>query len=216
VGGFVTVPAPARGDLYWRVGNAPAAHAQFRPERGGPPGLGSPHNLVTQERESTTVYFQSAAPALTLTWPAVAGARQYRVRLTRASEPQRLVVERLVTEAKTAIEPGTLGEGSYLWSVATDGAAAGAARRLELVYDNAVATLTIRQPRPGVPVSGPVQVEGVAPLGARLFVNGRAAALDDKGRFSLRVPRAGSTLVFRLLTKDGAESYWVRPLASRS
>jgi hypothetical protein len=210
-GGFVTVPAPAHGDLYWRaVGAEDAAHARFSPAPAAP-GLASPRNLVTQERESTTIHFQSAPPALTLAWPAVTGARSYRVRLTRASEPQRLLLERMVLEPRCAIAPGSLAEGSYLWSVVPDGAPAPtlAARRLDLVYDNALSTLTIRQPRPG-------DVQGVAPLGARLFVNGKAAAVDDKGRFSLRVPRSTRTLIFRLLEKDGAESYWVRPLVPRS
>jgi hypothetical protein len=223
--GFVTVPAPASGDLYWRVqgADAPAAHARFRPERRPSRGLSSPRNLVAQERESTTVYFQSAAPALTLAWAPVPGASSYRVRLTRASAPQRLVFERLVSDASCAVPPGVLGEGSYLWTVLPVGTAVATespVRRLELVYDNAVSTLAITkpqlQPRAGVSAGRVVEVQGVAPLGARLFVNGKAASVDDKGRFSLRVARPAGTLIFRLLEKDGAESYWVRPLASRS
>jgi hypothetical protein len=81
--------------------------------------------------------------------------------------------------------------------------------KLELVYDNSRTTLAIARPKPGeaLPASG--TVEGVAPLGAKLFVNGKPAALDAKGRFSLAVGRA-EALVFRVVADNGAESYWVR------
>ena len=36
----------------------------------------------------------------------------------------------------------------------------------------------------------------------------RAAALDEKGRFAMKV--SAHVLVFRLLSSDGSESYWVR------
>ena len=56
----------------------------------------------------------------------------------------------------------------------------------------------------------------MAPLGARLFVNGTPAPLDDKGRFALKVGDAPRVLVFRLLGGDGTESYWIRHLRRRS
>jgi hypothetical protein len=57
-----------------------------------------------------------------------------------------------------------------------------------------------------------VPVEGVAPIGSRLFVNGQQISLDAKGRFSQRLP-AAQVLVFRLVSEQG-EAYWVRPLRS--
>jgi hypothetical protein len=54
-------------------------------------------------------------------------------------------------------------------------------------------------------------VAGAAPIGSKLYVNGRPAPLDDKGRFELRVQRSPA-LVFRLLEHDGSQSYWVRSL----
>ena len=53
-------------------------------------------------------------------------------------------------------------------------------------------------------------MEGVVPLGSRLFVNGQPVALDAKGRFSQRLPPVGM-LVFRLVSDQG-EAYWVRTL----
>jgi hypothetical protein len=60
-----------------------------------------------------------------------------------------------------------------------------------------------------------VGATGVAPLGSKLFINGKPAPLDGKGRFEVKLARA-SSLVFRLVSKDGTESYWIRKLRLRS
>ena len=43
------------------------------------------------------------------------------------------------------------------------------------------------------------------------YVNGQSAQLDPKGRFEMKVARS-DTVVFRMVGRDGAESYWVRNL----
>jgi hypothetical protein len=203
---FVTVSAPSRGDLYWRLAGdtEPAGHARFLPEgRGGPERPVT--NLVSEGRLSTTIHFQGAAPALTLAF--APGADRYRVRVARAAAPDRPILERIVAEPRCEIAAGLLAEGSYLWSaVPVDGDGRPLAHRptnkLELAYDNARSTLAITRLTES-------EVQGVAPLGARLFVNGTAAAVDEKGRFAMKVG-ASRVLVFRLLSSDGSESYWVR------
>ena len=219
--GFVTVSAPGRGDLYWRLlgGATPrrtVGHARFRPEGPARPAPGRPHNLVTDERESTTVYFQNAAPALTLAFAPTAGARRYQVRLSSAAG--KVLLERVVTEPRCPVPSELLAEGSYQWTAQPlDGRGSPRTRKLDLVYDNAQSTLTISQPAPGTAVAGSsVEVNGVAPLGARLYVNGRAVTVDEKGRFATTVVGSPRTLVFRVVDADGAESYWVRPLDRRS
>ena len=62
--------------------------------------------------------------------------------------------------------------------------------RLELAYDNARSTLAITR-------LTEAEVQGVAPLGAQLSVNGSTVSLDAKGRFAAKV--SGRVLVFRLL-----------------
>jgi hypothetical protein len=207
---FVTVRAPARGDLYWRLAgdSEPAGHARFLPDRTG--GSDRPvTNAVSEGRLSTTIHFQGAAPALTLVF--AAGADRYRVRVARAADPDRAIVERIVTEPRCEISPGVLTEGSYLWTaLPIDEEGRPLARRplnkLELAYDNARSTLAITRLTEG-------EVQGVAPLGARLFVNGASASVDEKGRFAVKV--SARVLVFRLLASDGSESYWVRSAGTK-
>jgi ferric-dicitrate binding protein FerR (iron transport regulator) len=230
---FVTVPAPSAGDLYWRRvdggkrragqgGNdGSAGHARFlidEPSRVG--ASATHHNEVTDRRETTTIYFQGAPPALTLTYAPVPGAQRYRVRVYGADALADPIVEKVVTGTRCEIGPGVLGEGSYVWNALPldqNGEATGGGRmsNLSLVYDNAVESLALTQlgasrARGKGGRRAGVDVAGVAPLGARLYLNGRAAALDDKGRFSLHLPGAENLLVFRVVARDGAESYWVK------
>jgi hypothetical protein len=209
---FVTVPAPERGHLYWRVAGRSelAGHAHFLPEarRTSRPVA----TVVTEGRPSTTITFQGAPPALTLSFAAAPEARSYQVRIFRVGAAEEPVVERTVSEARCSLPPGVLSDGQYLWTVVPRDDAGRALdkrplNKLELAYDNARSTLDITRTAKGV-------VRGVAPLGARLFVNGAPAPVDDKGRFSLR-PGPARVLVFRLVVADGSESFWVRNVPGR-
>lgn len=229
----VTVPAPRRGQLFWRVtgkttpaaGGAPektiVGQARFAPDRKRSVlDLASPHNTVAENAEATKVYFQGALPALTFTF-AGKGASRYRVRVFKEGDLAKPLVDREVSEARCPIEAGIVTEGRYVWSAtpldkAGRDAGGGRMNKLELVYDNSLTTLAIGSPRAGqVVTSREVDVMGVAPIGARLFVNGQAAPLDAKGRFEMRLP-AASALVFRLVGRNGAESYFVRRLRLKS
>jgi hypothetical protein len=205
----VTVPAPTRGDLYWRLAGdrEPAGHARFLPEveaRERPV-----NNVVSEGRLSTTIHFQGAAPALTLAFGS-AGER-WRVRVARAAAPEKAILERIVTEPRCEIAAGILAEGSYVWAatpIDDEGRAQGhrPSNKLELAYENARSTLAITR-------LTEAEVQGVAPLGAQLFINGNAAPVDEKGRFAMKV--SARLLVFRLLAADGSESYWVRSPGAR-
>ena len=216
-GPFVTVPSPRQGDLYWRVAGAAApAHARFLPEpRDSSP---SPHNVVSDSRDSTTIYTQGAPPEITLTFAAAASSR-YQVRVYRDGALDRPIFTRAVTTSRCSIPAGALPDGRYVWSAQPLGAAGdGRFRKLEIVYDKPQSSgLAIRFPRPGdAPRGRALDVGGLAPVGARLFVNGRAAVVDGQGHFSLRLAAPPRLLVFRLLARSGGESYWIRRLPPRS
>jgi hypothetical protein len=225
-GNSITVPAPRRADLYWRVtgpgDRSATGHARFEPDRRRSVlDLDHPHNLVSESGPMTTIYFQGVVPTLTFQYAARAGAVHYRLRVYRASDVAHPLIERVVNETRTPIEANALVEGSYLWhAVPLDARgtelAGGKMNKLELIYENALTRLAIGSPKPNEVATGPeVAALGVAPLGSKLYINGRPARLDDKGRFSEKVGRA-PTMVFRLITKNGSESYWIRKLRGPS
>jgi hypothetical protein len=227
VGRELIAAAPAEGELHWRLlgeGDAvlAAGTASFGPEKVVPSVGGHPVNEVDETGLKATVYYQGALPALVFSFPTVEGAARYRVRLFKADDLKTALVDKTVDENRCAAEPGKVGEGSYLWN-ATPLSAAGAElaggrmNKLDVVYDNAILNLTIDRPQPDeLAAAGAAQVrtKGVAPLGSKLFINGLAAPVDARGRFELDVPRA-SVLVYRLVSPDSSESYWLRSLRAR-
>jgi hypothetical protein len=222
-GNSVTVPAPHRADLYWRVTGkngekGPIGHARFDPDRRRSVlDLEHPHNLVGESGPMTTVYFQGVVPTLTFSYASKPGAVHYRLRVYKAGALEQPIVERTVTDTRVPVDANVLKEGSYVWHAVPLGAegqelAGGRMNKLELVYDNALTRLAIGSPKPNEVATGPeVEALGVAPLGSKLFINGKPARLDGKGRFQEKVSRAPA-VVFRLVGKNGSESYWIRKL----
>jgi hypothetical protein len=226
VGSQVIIVPPASGELHWRVlgkdGEALSkGQALFAPEKIVATVGGHPVGEVAETGLKATIFYQSALPALVFSFPPVEGAARYRVRLYKADDLQSPLLDKTVADHKCAAEPGKVGEGSYLWN-ATPLSAAGAEiaggrmNKLDVVYDNAIVSLTIDRPQPDEAAgsAATVATRGVAPLGTRLFINGKQAPLDPRGRFDLEVPRAAA-IVFRLVGADGSESFWIRSPRAR-
>ena len=221
---WVRVELPSRGELHWRfLGEDGAVRTQgsalFQPDRGRSSLVGqSPKAEVLETGLKASVYFQGAVPSLHFSFEPRPGARSYQLRVYRSSDVKTPLLQRVTNQTQYSLEPGALREGSYLWYVAALGAggdelAGGRMNKLELVYDNERRGLALSRPRPGERLGRtPVPVEGVVPLGSRLFLNGEAVALDAKGRFSQRLAPT-PVLVFRLVSGQG-EAYWVRTLRS--
>jgi ferric-dicitrate binding protein FerR (iron transport regulator) len=220
----VRVEPPARGELHWRFlaedGSVrEQGSARFQPDRGRSSLAGdSPRADVLETGLKASITFQSAVPSLRFSFSPREGARSYQLRIYRASDMKTPLLQRVTDKSQYTLEPGALREGNYLWYVAALGSggvelAGGRMNKLELVYDNARRGLALSRPRPGErPGRDGIPVEGVVPLGSRLFLNGKPVSLDAKGRFSLREPPT-EQLVFRLVSEQG-EAYWVRTLRS--
>jgi hypothetical protein len=210
-GESLTVPAPLKGSLYWRrQGSDEVSSARFdRDESAGASSAKS--DTVAETGLKATVIFQSVVPTLTFTFPPKDGASSWRFRVYATSDLKTPLVDRRVTENRAVVESGTLKEGSYVWSAvpmdkAGVEAPGGRMNKMDVVFDNSVTRLVLSSPREGERAK---VASGLAPLGSRLSLNGKAVALDAAGRFSVPVGGA-SVLVFRLVTRDGAESQWVR------
>jgi hypothetical protein len=174
---------------------------------------------VTETGLKAVVYFQSVLPEITFVYPPRDGAVQYRLRVYKADDLKNPIWQREEKDVRSTVPAGKLGEGSFLWYAAglsAQGAelAGGRMNKLDMIYDNSRRSLAIARPRQGERVGKVVEASGIAPIGSKLTLNGKAASLDGKGRFRVSVP-SSPFLVFRLVTDDGGESYWVRQVRSR-
>lgn len=211
----VVAVRPVGPELYWRTLDekgqpAKSGAVRFLPERAAGKGGDKGRDEVIRETGHTVV-FQERPPALTFEMPAQPQAKAYRFKVFKAGDLSRPVVEQEEKAPRTTVASGALGEGNYVWSGAAvdergTEKASGKMNKMELVYDNSNATLAIHRPAPG---GGDTVAEGVAPLGAKLFVNDRAVEVDAKGRFSVEVGKA-RPLVFRCVLGNGVEDYLVR------
>ncbi|MBK7859387.1 MAG: hypothetical protein IPJ65_12350 [Archangiaceae bacterium] len=217
---FITVNAPAAGELFWRTvddqGEAQSnGRVRFMPDVGSAKDEASRGDVVAETGLKATVFFQGAVPTLTFTFPSVEGAKGYRFRVYRASDLNKALVDKKTNEAKTTVDPGLLTEGSYRWSAsaldeAGNDKVGGRMNQMDIIYDNSLTTLQLASPRDGDRLDG-AKCSGTAPLGTRLFLNGKPVATDGSGRFNVAAPKA-ELLVFRLVSGDGSESYWLRRL----
>ena len=221
--GFVNVPVPTRGTLHWRVRRPEGTEvargsAAFAPER-SLKELGLLRNRVADGSQKTTIFFQDKPPAVTFTCEPDAGAASYQVRVYRPGSLDRPVAERAAPGPQVSLPEGALDEGSFLWSITPLSASGrplrgGRMNKLELVFDNSVPTLVVSSPRDGQRAGTRVRVTGVAPVDARLFVNGQPLQLDGKHRFNTWVaPQGQPPLVLFKMTRPGSpDLYTVRAL----
>lgn len=221
---FLTVPVPPRGAWYWRVFKGEVEQTKgsafFAPEPRSQ-DLSRLKNVVPEGTETTTIFFQDKdkPPVVTFTWGKENAAR-YAVKVYAEGKLGAPVAERTVTETQVSLPENTLLEGRYLWSVTPLDAKGselkgGRMNKLHLVFDNAVSALVIKSPKNADPAGRLVNASGIAPVGSKLFINGKSVALDEQARFETPVsPAAGGRVIFRLLN-NGGESYTVRTVRSR-
>jgi len=224
-GDYLPYAPPTQGEVHWRAlgqDGAVMAKGSARFDRdpdASADDIEHPRAEVTETGLKAVVYFQSVLPEITFVYPAREGAVQYRLRIYKADDLKNPLWQREEKELRSTVPAGKIGEGSYLWYAAglsAQGAelAGGRMNKLDMIYDNSRRSLAIARPRQGERVGKVVESSGVAPIGSKLTLNGKAATLDGKGRFRVSVP-SSPFLVFRLLTDDGGESYWVRQVRSR-
>jgi hypothetical protein len=210
---LVVVTAPLKGALYWRrQGDPESSGARFERDENAS-AMSAKSDTVAETGLKATVYFQSAVPSLTFTFPPKEGAASWRFRVYAVADLKTPLVDRRVNENRAVVDSGSLREGSYVWSAVPQDKAGveapgGRMNKMDIVFDNSVTRLVLTSPRDGERAS---TATGVAPLGSRLTLNGKSVPLDGAGRFSVALGGT-STLVFKLVSKDGGESHWVRRL----
>ncbi len=219
------IPVPARGTLYWKVlaaqGDTEVAKgsATFSPEP-TQKDLARLRNEVEDGSERTTIYFQDKPPAVTFQYKPEDKAVQYHLQVYAFGALEKTLAEKMSKDVSVALEAGALGEGKYLWQVTPQDAAgkplrAGRMNRLEITYDNSVPSIVVKAPRNGDVVRGAtIPVSGIAPLGTKVFANGKSLPLDGKHRFDAQASPTGRPplIIFRTARGNGADVFTIRTL----
>lgn len=223
---FVNVPPPPRGALHWRVFNKEGTQvargsATFGKEAASR-SMARLRNEVPEGSEKTTIFYQDRdqPPAVTFTYRRDMGASKYKVAVFRVDDLETPVAEKVTDATKVALEAGALTEGGYVWSVTPMTAAGepvrgGKMNQLDLVFDNSVASLEVSKPSNGDRLSGKtVEATGIAPVGAKVFVNGRPVEVDEKNRFRAQVAPLGRppVVIFRMTRSNEPDVFTIRTL----
>lgn len=213
------------GKYYWRVkGKGDWVKGFLSIERSRDPGVKYPrHNFIDDTGEKTKVFYQKTLPAITLRWKEVDGASKYRVKVYADGDFEKPLVDRQIAATTVGLSEGRLAEGKYYWQVVATNADGkdiklGSMNTLEIAYDNAIVDLQIKSPKDHQMVSSrSVVTRGEVELGARLSINGKRANLDPKGRFreTIRLDKGGNQIVYRTISSDGVERYYVRNVTRR-
>ncbi len=180
-------------------------------------------NIVDDTGEQTVIYYQKALPAITLRWKEVDGAVKYRAQVYADGEFDTPLAEKSVAATTAGFAEGTFAEGKYYWDVTAFGAdgrelARGRMNTLSIAYDNAVVDLNIKTPKDGQKITTPsLLTRGEVQLGVKLSINAQKANVDHQGRFRETVPlaRGANQLVYRTLSADLVERYYVRTVYRR-
>ncbi len=221
---FVTVPLPKRGRLTWSVTRGGAPHARGSATFGplGPQGaaLSLATNVVTDGRQTTTISYQDRPPLVAFRCTEHPQAVAYELKVYPLNQLATPIAQSKDRSPQLTVAEGVLGDGQYVWActpldVKGGALVGGRMNKLEMSYDNAVSGLVIRSPRLHELVGDPVHFVGVAPLGAKLTINGAPVPLDAAARFSIDLPRPpGGVVVFRLVGQS-AERYTVLTVRAR-
>jgi hypothetical protein len=216
---LLAVAPPVGAELFWRAtcgsGEAQEGHARFSSDSADGEG-GAREEVVSETGLKATLYYQGALPSLTFTFAAQDEAARYRLKIYRAGELSKPLVQRDVGDTRCTVESGALGEGNFVWyAAALDGQGnehgGGKMNKMEILFNNRLTSLSIERPARREAASSAAKAQGVAPLRSKLFVNGKPIATDANGRFSTGVGNV-EWVVFHLVFADGAEGFWLRHL----
>lgn len=212
------------GRYHWKAtapdGKSSGGSFLVRKVTGAVPKKVAKVNYVSETFSSVRIVFQREAPTIEFSWKADARATGgYRLLVSRDPKLANPVVVRRTRTAKARAPSGAVNEGTYYWRVERlldDGSVfyPGRVSTLRVQFDNDVPTLELTSPAQGQLISTThVAVEGLAPRGLKLWVNGQRVKLDEQGRFSTqaKVNPARPRIIVRTLRGRRA-AYYVRTL----
>lgn len=177
---------------------------------------------VDEEFDQAQVYFQREPPAVEFSWKEDARASNYRLVLARNQSFSPVLLSREAKAPPVLLEAGLLPEGDLRWRVQrlkADGSVfyPGKIQVLTVKSDLENPDLELAQPAEGAPVvGGKVEVRGLAPREAALWVNGTALVTDRRGQFSIEVAvdPVNPVVIVKSVRAGNDLSYFVRTLSA--
>ena len=159
-----------------------------------------------------TLMYQNLRPVLEVRWPDAPQATSYTLHLRR---PDGVVKSLRAKQARTTVEPSLLGDGVHALQFTTSGAKPVSSKetKVNLVFDNAAPTASLRQPAPsGFAPGSATTVAGVAVAGSSASIGAQAIPIDKQGRFSAEIPLAPGqhALAVRFRHNEYGTRYYIR------
>jgi hypothetical protein len=172
-----------------------------------PPG--APTTFIDTDGRNYRVMYQSNLPVIVVRWPHPPSGGSYVLVVTQTgSAPQTF----RSSTPRVELGSGTLRVGSYRMRFRS-GAAQSRETSVEVRFDNAMGTATLRSPSEGGFAPGEtVNVEGIAVAGWRVFLNGHEAELSSGMRFSAPVvaPTATNGFAIELRHASRGRHFYLR------
>lgn len=172
-----------------------------------PPG--SP--VLTSPEEGTIFLFRDISPTVSFAWVGPQGISQYRFALSRDPEFDRVVYDDTIRDNR--FSHGNLKAGDYFWRVSSAtsdwGDRFSAVGHFKLVQDLDPPVLQVHYPE-GPVGSDVLKLTGTTEPGARVFVSGLQATINEHGDFIHSVPlKPGSNIiVVEAVDKVGNVTYF--------
>lgn len=172
----------------------------------------APRTQIATDGRAYTVLYQHRLPIVSVTWPSPpAGAESFTLHVGGAGGDRTVQVP-----APSHVFPsGALREGrhTFYFSASTEPPRRSRATTVNIVYDSATPTLSIRNspssmPGPGVEVT----LAGTAVPGWSVSIDGKPVAVDSAMRFSASsvVPRDGRAVAIRFQHPTKGTHYYLR------
>jgi hypothetical protein len=173
------------------------------------------HNEVDLDGRQYTLMYQNIRPTLDVRWPNAPQAASYTLQLRR---PDGNVKSQREKQPHATIASNQLVDGVHALQFTTSGAKPIASKetRVNLVFDNAAPTASLRLPAPsGFAPGATTTVSGVALAGSSATVGGHPIAIDREGRFSAEVPLQPGQRAFAVRFKHEVHGirYYIRRAA---
>ena len=229
---YFTLKTTGQGDYFWRMrsvqeGKMKKLEGEFTVHFDSPSAwskiiIDPQRNVVDDQNQKTTIYFQSDYPLISFNWTPVKNASRYRLEIFLDPNFEELVLAKDTQKSFYSIEPGVIYDTKYYWQTVAltkkgDPMGVSDVFELNLMYDNAIPFLNISQPKPGTIVNSlETAVEGILPRKSKLYVNDQRVKINRRGKFleNIKLEWGTNQIIFKVIGSGGRLEYHGRSVTA--